>query len=673
MRVPRSAFLILSIVSCAAFGASASYAGPNANSKIVLHLGTPLVAGGCTAAQARPACSGVNTSGALYPATYFAYVLVMDADASAGVQGVQFGIDYDPVIGSGVDVYGWTNCATLQFPQTGWPASGTGNLVTWNSCQQNEPAGAGTGVVAVVGYFYVGSYSPDVLKLTARPVDGLAVVADCGFSGVYIEDVLSSTGGPGVSALGEVAFSSTGAPGYNPCGLQIGVDCTIEGPPVVESSTTNTYTVPGAPSGATVSWSVTGAGLLTSSSGASADILASDLAGTFHITVDVLYLGETYTCEKDVDVSYTPPPPTGCFIQGPTTILAGGQAVYHVNELTGGTIQWSVSGDGVIVGPDDQWSATFQSTGAGSFTAQAAVTRTDVTKACSLDVNAVDCTLDGPTSVYPSTVVAYEALDAPGVTYDWSVGGGASIVGSSGGHAINVSTGPVGSFTVHLTATSAFDTTTCERNVQVSATSVTPNSNAKMMVHVGGPTARNQCARALIACNSVVSNGGLYPPNTYFAYLLIEDGDATSGIGGVSFGIQYDGTPHQGVDLYEWHLCGSTEEPSAGWPAPGGGNLIRWAACQRTEPGGAGTGAAAVAGYFYMGAYSPDYLAVTPPPSGDFVVYSCNGQAVAIPESAPSRFGRAGFGNNVYGYVPCGFVVPVRTTTWGAIKALYKE
>lgn len=83
----------------------ASLAGPNANAKILLHLLTPTTKGQCTRAEATPPCSSIVTAGDLYPATYFAYVLVTDADSAVGVAGVQFGIDYDGAAQSGVDIY----------------------------------------------------------------------------------------------------------------------------------------------------------------------------------------------------------------------------------------------------------------------------------------------------------------------------------------------------------------------------------------------------------------------------------------------------------------------------------------------------------------------------------------------------------------------------------------
>src|SRR5512140_3523843 len=103
-----------------------SFAGPNANAKIQLHLAAPTTKAMCTRTIAKPACSAIVTHGNLYPSLYFAYVLVTDGDATAGIAGLQFGIQYHGALGAGVDVYTWTLCAALEFQQPSpvWPANG---------------------------------------------------------------------------------------------------------------------------------------------------------------------------------------------------------------------------------------------------------------------------------------------------------------------------------------------------------------------------------------------------------------------------------------------------------------------------------------------------------------------------------------------------------------------
>lgn len=127
--------------------------------------------------------------------------------------------------GSGGDIFSWSLCATIEFRSAGpnglWPAAGSGNLITWDPasrCQRTEPGGFGSGVVATAGYSYCGAYSPDVLRVIPRPVDGQAKVADCS----AVESLIGGVGYPTTvpSHLGIAQFSADGSvSGYNPCGV----------------------------------------------------------------------------------------------------------------------------------------------------------------------------------------------------------------------------------------------------------------------------------------------------------------------------------------------------------------------------------------------------------------------------------------------------------------------
>jgi len=123
----------------------------NGQARIAVHLRQPVAKNSCSVAP--PTCFGINTQGTLYPTGYFAYILVTDVDMAAGFRGVSFGVTYDGDLYEGVDIYSWHGCADLEFPGAGWPAPGTGNLLSWTSCPTLvEPDGPGTGGTAVAGY-----------------------------------------------------------------------------------------------------------------------------------------------------------------------------------------------------------------------------------------------------------------------------------------------------------------------------------------------------------------------------------------------------------------------------------------------------------------------------------------------------------------------------------------
>jgi hypothetical protein len=115
------------------------------------------------------------------------------------IAGLQCGITYQngspgaASDGQGIDIFDWTLCASLEFPSTGdqpWPEPGSGNLITWSldHCQ--------TGVTAVAGYFYLGAYGVDQLRLIPRPIDNLAKLAHCNAS-----EILISPGDLGVASF----------------------------------------------------------------------------------------------------------------------------------------------------------------------------------------------------------------------------------------------------------------------------------------------------------------------------------------------------------------------------------------------------------------------------------------------------------------------------------------
>ncbi|HEX7880645.1 MAG TPA: hypothetical protein VF720_14615, partial [Candidatus Eisenbacteria bacterium] len=101
-----------------------------------------------------------------------------------------------------------------------WPQDGGGNLITWDATTRCQTSGnALIGTVAVAGYFYMGAYGNDVMRVTPRPVDGFAKVANCG----SVEDIPwggapGDVATPGDTFLGAVGFGQSS--GINPCGRE---------------------------------------------------------------------------------------------------------------------------------------------------------------------------------------------------------------------------------------------------------------------------------------------------------------------------------------------------------------------------------------------------------------------------------------------------------------------
>lgn len=212
------------------------------------------------------------------------------------------------------------------------------------------------------------------------------------------------------------------------------------------------------------------------------------------------------------------------------------------------------------------------------------------------------------------------------------------------------------------------------------------NSNAKIQLHVGPKVAKAICEGGWKTCNSIVTAGGLYPPNVYYTYLIVTDYDVAGGIAGGQCGIAYTG----GVKVFGWVFCAALQfqnDPPNPWPSSGGGNLWTWDAsstdplggCQKLH--GISNVPTAVAGYFYMGAYTPGTMSVTKRPADNRAKVAscanveenvCGGGDLVAPCDGVSHLGSAAFNTSqTGGYNPCGLVTAVQPSTWGGIKAIY--
>ncbi len=197
--VPRTSLsaVILSLIFCV-FAALPAGAVPFDNKpKILLHVTAPAVKNQCNLGVLAD-CGTAETRGGLYSATgpHFVYLLVARGNLP-DIAGLQCGITYQGGLASGagdgigLDIYSWNLCSTFEFQSGNWPAPGSGNLMTWSvgNCRTAE--------TGVVGYFYVGAYGPDTLRVTPRPVDGAAKVAIC-----PVPDNGGGTGGGGGGGAG---------------------------------------------------------------------------------------------------------------------------------------------------------------------------------------------------------------------------------------------------------------------------------------------------------------------------------------------------------------------------------------------------------------------------------------------------------------------------------------
>jgi hypothetical protein len=200
-------------------------AGPNADARFALHIVEAVDSDPCFDSRPIPSCAFVQTTA--YPpagAPVYVYVLLY-GDATAGMGGARFGIDYFLAPPGSFQVLDWTLCADGQVAFNGWPSAQSGLEVAWNPANcQRRMSGTGDPVwdraSAVVGYFYCTSYGPAQMGVIPHPQDGKATITDCAGS---VDDVANAI----PSQLGVAGF---GTGGYSPCSVLDIYPCSITGP-----------------------------------------------------------------------------------------------------------------------------------------------------------------------------------------------------------------------------------------------------------------------------------------------------------------------------------------------------------------------------------------------------------------------------------------------------------
>ncbi|HEX7879597.1 MAG TPA: hypothetical protein VF720_09325 [Candidatus Eisenbacteria bacterium] len=180
--------------------------------------------------------------------------------------------------------------------------------------------------------------------------------------------------------------------------------------------------------------------------------------------------------------------------------------------------------------------------------------------------------------------------------------------------------------------------------------------DARFFFHLAAPVGKNPCSLRSNppACNDVVTKGQVGPG--YFAYIVISNTDATGGLNSGKFGIDYNGTAGAGVDIFSWTNCSSIDFPSPGWPNADTGTILTWDAASCHHAVASGT-VMAIGGYFYLSAYTPDEIEMTPRPLDNRLeVSECNGAVVNL-DPTLQNLGWARFTDTgaAEGHAPCNF------------------
>jgi hypothetical protein len=198
--------------------------------------------------------------------------------------------------------------------------------------------------------------------------------------------VSTSTPGPQVLTL-----NATGAGGcISECTKTINVKpippCSITGSSNVTGTSNNQYTAPANLS--SYSWSISGNGsIVGSTTGATVDVSAG-AAGSFTLTLTTTLNGCSQTCTKNVVVSAATI--YSCGISGQTEICKGSSEVYTALANLS-NYYWSITGNAIIVGSNNNPSVMIQATTAGSYTITLETTLNGVSCNSQKTITATEC------------------------------------------------------------------------------------------------------------------------------------------------------------------------------------------------------------------------------------------------------------------------------------------
>lgn len=201
-----------------------------------------------------------------------------------------------------------------------------------------------------------------------------------------------------------------------------------------------------------------------------------------------------------------------------------------------------------------------------------------------------------------------------------------------------------------------------------------------MVLHMGSATfSGDACTNVPTTINDVVTSGTASESGEgYFVYVLASPQypenpapEIEYGLRALQFGIAVD--PPEAVVIHQWQSCAVSSIFGNGWPQSGSGILLTLDGCRQSE--------LTVAGYFFLSAYAPATMSVTPWPGEAAAKYvDCQSLATDFFPVSSHRVGWISMGGALRGQDadgcnpllgPCDGPVPVEPTTWGRLKAKF--
>src|SRR5438105_1865789 len=231
----------------------------------------------------------------------------------------------------------------------------------------------------------------------------------------------------------------------------------------------NSYTGPANMN--TYSWTInpgtTGATIVGSNTGQSVNVTVAG-PGTFTLTLDATANGCTSHCSKSGTVNPLPP----CDITGSTSVTAGTTGNSFSAPANMNSYNWSISGNGSIVGSTTSQSVSVTAGATGSFTLTSNVTLNGCASTCPTNVTVTpastpDCSVTGAAEACTGSTNNSYTAPAGMTSYSWSISGNGTITGLTTAQSVTVTAGSAGTFTLSLTTTLNTASAQCSKTVTV--------------------------------------------------------------------------------------------------------------------------------------------------------------------------------------------------------------
>ena len=156
--------------------------------------------------------------------------------------------------------------------------------------------------------------------------------------------------------------------------------CSVSGADAICSGTTSSYN--GAAGADTYSWTISGNGVINSPVNQSSISVTGGSTGSFNLSLTITQNGSSSTCSKNVSVNALPT----CAITGPSSVIIGSAGNNYTTATGMASYNWSIVGNGTIVGSTTGQSVSVTAGASGSFTLSLTVGLNDCTSTCTLPV-----------------------------------------------------------------------------------------------------------------------------------------------------------------------------------------------------------------------------------------------------------------------------------------------